>query len=294
VDGILNINKPPGITSFKVVSLVRHVTGERRVGHAGTLDPLAGGVLPVFFGRATRLIEYLMDAVKTYKAVIKLGTSTDTYDIDGAVIRLSDASSVTRHDVESALDYYRGAIEQEPPMYSALKHNGQCLYKLARAGITVEREKRQAYIYRLELIDYNTPFVTIEMECSKGTYVRSVANDLGEQLGCGACVSGLERLKYGPFDIKEAVTMSELTESFSSGDWQNFVHPVDFIMKQWESVTVGEEQQKQIRNGVPVMLEEQFVNSDDKCCAYDEKGAFLAILNFDAGTGKWKPQKVFN
>ncbi|MDD4924798.1 MAG: tRNA pseudouridine(55) synthase TruB [Dehalococcoidales bacterium] len=294
MDGILNINKPAGVTSFKIVSLVRHLTGERRVGHAGTLDPLACGVLPVCFGRATRVIEFLMDAQKTYRAVIELGIATDTYDIEGTVIREKDASSITRQDIESALCCFLGAIEQEPPMYSALKHNGQCLYKLARAGIAVERKKRQVYIYRLELVDYNPPFVTIEMECSKGTYVRSLANDLGERLGCGACVTELVRLKYGPFDIEEAVSVFELKDAFSGGEWQRLVYPVDFIMKQWESVTVGDEQERFIRNGVSVILEDTNTIANDKYCAYDEKGSLLAILNFDAATGKWKPQKVFN
>ncbi len=294
MDGILNINKPAGITSFKVISLVRRLTGERRVGHAGTLDPLAGGVLPVFFGRATRVIEFLMDARKTYKAVIKLGITTDTYDIEGTVVRQCDASSLTRRDIESALAYFRGAIEQEPPMYSALKHKGQCLYKLARAGVTVEREKRQAFIYSLELLDYHPPFVTIEMECGKGTYVRSLANDLGERLGCGACVTELERLKYGTFDLKDAVSLTELEGAFSRGEWQQLVYPVEFIMRQWESVTVADEQERYIRNGVPLIMEDQGKPADNKCCAYDKKGSLVAILNFDAATGKWKPQKVFS
>jgi tRNA pseudouridine55 synthase len=294
VDGILNINKPAGVTSFNIVSHVRHLTGERRVGHAGTLDPLADGVLPVCFGRATRVIEYLMDAKKTYKAVVKLGIVTDTYDIDGTVIRQSDASYITRLDIESALECFCGEIEQEPPMYSALKHSGQCLYKLARAGVTVEREKRRVYIYSLRLLDYNPPLLTIEMECSKGTYVRSLANDLGERLGCGACITELRRLKYGPFDINEAVSVPELDEAFSKGEWQRLVYPAGFIMKQWKSVTVGEEQGQYIKNGVPVMLEDTVKNENGKCCAYDDSGSLLAILSFDDITGKWKPQKVFN
>lgn len=291
LDGILNINKPAGMTSFKVVSLVRHLTGIKKVGHAGTLDPLASGVLPLCFGRATRVIEFLMNAKKTYKAAIKLGISTDTYDIEGTVIKQSDASHITEADVESALAFFRGAIEQEPPMYSALKHNGQCLYKLAREGVTVERPKRQAYIYRLELLDYSSPLITVEMECSKGTYVRSLANDLGEKLGCGACVTELERLRYGPFDIKEAVSLSELQEAFSKDCWQRLVYPPGYIMKEWESVTVRDEQASFIKNGVPVVLE---VTTVDKCCAYDNEGNLLAILNLDNATGKWKPQKVFN
>jgi tRNA pseudouridine55 synthase len=294
VDGILNINKPVGVTSFSVVSVVRRLSGERRVGHAGTLDPLASGVLPVFFGRGTRVIEFLMDASKTYKACICLGTTTDTYDIEGRVLRQTDASSITLQDIESSLESFRGPIEQEPPMYSALKHNGQCLYKLARAGVTIERERRQAYIYSLELLDYAPPVITIEMECSKGTYVRSLANDIGELLGCGACVTQLERVKYGPFDVGEAVSVSELKDAFACGEWQRLVYPLDFIMRHWESVAVGDGQERLIRNGVPVILEGRQAADKKRCCAYNSSGSLLAILYFDAESGKWKPQKVFN
>jgi tRNA pseudouridine55 synthase len=294
VDGILNIDKPAGITSFQVVARVRHLTGERRVGHAGTLDPLACGVLPVFFGRATRVIEYLMDAKKTYKAVLQLGIATDTYDIEGRVLRQCEYSSINRQDIESALELFRGAVEQEPPMYSALKHDGQCLYNLARAGIEVERKKRRVHIYSLELIEYNPPFLTIEMECSKGTYVRTLANDLGERLSCGACVMELARLKYGPFDIAEAIALPALEEQFAGGGWQNLVHPIDFVMREWESVTVGDEQEKLIKNGMLVELEYISGSACEKCCAYNNTGSLLAILNFDIDTGKWKPQKVFN
>jgi tRNA pseudouridine55 synthase len=294
VDGILNIDKPAGITSFKVVSLVRHLTGERRVGHAGTLDPLACGVLPVFFGRATRVIEFLMDAKKRYKAVLKLGIATDTYDIEGSIVRKCDASAITRADLESALEFFRGDIEQEPPMYSALKHKGQCLYKLARAGIEVERRKRRVHIYSLEMVDYNPPFLTVEMECSKGTYVRTLANDLGERLSCGACVTELARLKYGPFDIAEAITLHALEEAFAAGSWRDFVYQIDFVMKEWESVMVGEDLGRLIRNGMPVVFEYLPDTACDRCCAYDDNGSLLAILHFDIETGKWKPQKVFS
>ncbi|MDD4873556.1 MAG: tRNA pseudouridine(55) synthase TruB, partial [Dehalococcoidales bacterium] len=226
MDGIFNINKPLGNTSFNIVSLVRHLTGERRVGHAGTLDPIAGGVLPVCFGRGTRVIEFLMDATKTYRADIQLGMSTDTYDIEGKILQTRDSSSITMEKILSALDSFKGQIEQKPPMYSALKHNGQCLYELARAGITIDREMRKAQIYSLNLLNFTPPVITIEMECSKGTYVRSLANDLGEMLGCGACMQGLVRIKYGPFNIEEAVSVVELKEAFCNKDWRRLVYPI--------------------------------------------------------------------
>jgi len=291
MDGILNINKPAGITSFEVVSIVRHLTGERRVGHAGTLDPFASGVLPVFLGRSTRVIEFLMDASKTYRACVRLGMATDTYDIEGRILQQADASSITPQKIESALESFRGPIEQEPPMYSALKHNGQRLYELARAGVTVERERRQVHIYRLELLDYTPPLITIEMECSRGTYVRSLANDLGVLLGCGACVVVLERVKYGPFDVKESISLEELR---SSREWQRFVYPLDFIMQHWESVIVGDDEERFIRNGVSIMLTEGIAPAAGRCCAYDNKGSLVAILGYDTESGKWRPQKVFN
>jgi len=186
VDGILNINKPRDRTSFSVVAMVRRLSGERRVGHAGTLDPAATGVLPVCLGQGTRVTEYLVDAAKTYRAQIELGVATDTYDASGKITEQGDPSGISREQVESALASFRGTIQQIPPMYSAVKHLGQPLYKLARSGIEVERKSRRAEIYRLEITDWQLPVVTIEVECSKGTYIRSLAYDLGRSLGCGA------------------------------------------------------------------------------------------------------------
>ncbi|MFA5629694.1 MAG: tRNA pseudouridine(55) synthase TruB [Dehalococcoidales bacterium] len=292
MDGVLNINKPVGMTSFGIVALVRKLIGIKKVGHSGTLDPLASGVLPVCFGKATRVIEFLTDAKKTYKAVIKLGITTDTYDMEGRVTGQTDVSHLTREDIESALSFFCGPIEQEPPMYSALKLNGQPLYKLARAGITVEREKRQVHIYSIKLLDYNLPEITVETECSKGTYIRSLANDLGAKLGCGAAIAELERLRCGPFDINDAVSVTELKEAFASGNWQGLVYPTGSVLKDWQSVTVDNATAAYIRNGVSVALE--LAEEADRCCAYDSEGSLLAILGFDAKTSKWKPSKVFN
>ena len=197
MDGILNINKPAGKTSFAVVAMVKRLTGEKHVGHAGTLDPMATGVLPVCLGQATRLVEYLMDTTKTYRAEIELGVSTDSYDREGAVTQKCDASAVTLAQIETALNSFRGVITQIPPMYSAVKHQGKPLYELARAGIDVERKARTAKIYSLEIRDWQNPFLTIEVNCGKGTYIRSLANDLGQALGCGATLSALERSRCG-------------------------------------------------------------------------------------------------
>ena len=186
MDGILNINKPCGKTSFSMVAMVKRLTGERRVGHAGTLDPIATGVLPICLGQGTRVIEFLVDATKTYRAEIELGVTTDTYDADGRIIQRGDPSGISQDHLEAALASFCGLIRQTPPMYSAVKYQGKPLYKLARAGITVERRSRLAKIHRLELVDWQPPVATIEVVCGKGTYIRSLAYDLGQ-----AWVAGL-------------------------------------------------------------------------------------------------------
>lgn len=182
MDGILNINKPSGKTSFSMVALARRLSGERRVEHAGTLDPEAYGVLPVCLGQGTRVVEFLLGWSKVYRAEISLGVATDTYDATGKIIRQADPSRISRRQFETALGSFCGLISQTPPMYSALKYRGRRLYELARAGIAVSRESRQVKVYQLKLIDFRLPLVTIEVECGRGTYIRSLAHDLGELL----------------------------------------------------------------------------------------------------------------
>ena len=204
-DGILNLNKPRGPTSHDVIDRIRALTGIRRVGHAGTLDPLATGVLLVCIGRATRVAEYLMDSHKIYRARVRLGIATDTYDAEGQVIPSVDSVDpieISRAEVETALVRFRGTIEQVPPMYSALKHKGEPLHKLARRGVEVKREPRQVEIPCLALTEWKPPECTLEMTCSPGTYVRALAHDLGQALGCGAHLTGLVRLASGGFRLK--------------------------------------------------------------------------------------------
>ncbi len=296
MDGILNINKPSGKTSFSMVALVRRLSGERRVGHAGTLDPEACGVLPVCLGQGTRVIEFLLGWSKVYRAEIELGVATDTYDATGKIIRQADPSRISRGQFESALGSFCGLIQQRPPMYSALKYHGQRLYKLARAGITVDRESRQAKIYRLELIDFKLPVVKVEVECGKGTYIRSLAHDLGELLGCGAHLKSLVRLRYGPFDITDAVSLSQLEDAVGHNSWQNLVYPVDTVLQHWAAVVVSEEQERVVRNGVPLVLEDgpDGASYDERCRVYSRDGCFLAVLRFNPESGQWRPEKVFS
>jgi len=298
LDGILNINKPPGKTSFGVVAMVKRLSGERRVGHSGTLDPDATGVLPVCLGRATRIVEFLVDTTKIYHAEIEMGTATDTYDSSGQITGRRDPSKIDRVKVESALGAFRGSIQQTPPMYSAVKHRGKPLYKLARAGIEVERKSRTVEIHRLELVDWQSPVATVEVECGKGTYIRSLAHDLGQSLGCGAHLKSLVRTRCGLFDIKDAISMSRLEEAFHHGYWEHFLYPIDIVLQDYNAVVVDDAAEEAIRNGSPVALEQG--NSQDSkgssrqkyCRAYSSDGRFLGILRQVPEKGIWQPKKV--
>ena len=241
MDGILNINKPRGRTSFSIVAMVKRLSRERRVGHAGTLDPEATGVLPVCLGQGTRVVEFLVDASKTYRAQIELGVATDTYDASGKITQRGDISGISQKQLESALASFCGLIQQTPPMYSAVKYHGKPLYKWARAGITVERKSRPTKIYHLELTDWQPPVVTIEVVCGKGTYIRSLAHDLGQVLGCGANLKSLIRLRCGLFDVKDAISVSQLEDAFRCGYWQHFVYPIDIVLSHWTAVVVNDD-----------------------------------------------------
>lgn len=294
MDGILNINKPFGKTSFSVVSLVKRLSGERRVGHAGTLDPAAIGVLPVCLGQATRVVEYFHDATKTYRAEVALGITTDTYDAAGQVTGQCDASRVTREQVESALAPFRGLIQQTPPMFSAVRHKGQKLYTLARAGVEVERKSRPAQIFRLELTGWQPPSATLEVECGKGTYIRSLAHDIGQALGCGASLKGLTRLRCGPFDIEHAVSLEGLQEVFGSGRWERLLYPIDTVLLDWKTILVSDAGEVAIRQGKPLAAKEsEETLAEGRCRAYTLDGRFLAVLSLNRETMQWKPEKVF-
>jgi tRNA pseudouridine55 synthase len=299
IDGILNVHKPPGKTSFQLVSFVRRLSGERRVGHGGTLDPYATGVLPIFLGQGTRVVEFLTDASKTYRAQIELGATTDTYDATGTVLDKRDPSSVTDTQVREALASFRGTVKQVPPMYSAIKHQGQPLYRLARQGISLPREPRAVQIYRLEMTGWQPPRVILEIDCGSGTYIRSLAHDLGQKLGCGAFVRELVRLRVGPFHISQAVPLSTLQDAFDGGFWTDLIHPIDEILLDWAAVIVEDQDEDAIRNGRPVDLKGSHASRTPQsprgswCRAYSSEGHFLAILEWRSDTGLWHTAKVF-
>jgi len=291
VNGILNINKPARKTSLDIVTLVRRWSRQQHIGHAGTLDPEATGVLPICLGQAARVSPFIVAASKTYRAEIELGVATDTYDAEGRVTQRVDPSHITREQVEELFPSISGTILQKPPMYSAIKHQGERLYKLARAGITVEREERKVEVFRLELLQWHPPFFTIEVECGKGTYIRSLAHDLGQALGCGAYVTRLVRLRCGPINITDSLTLPQLEDAFRHNYWQDFLYPMDMVLEHWIAAIVGEENERAISNGRPLALN----TSDDKghCRAYSLDGRFLAVLRFLPQERVWQPEKVF-
>ena len=283
--------------------MVRRLSGEKRVGHAGTLDPEATGVLPVCLGKATRVIEFLMDTTKTYRAEIEFGVDTDTYDATGTVVQRGDVSGINREQVEMTLGSFRGRILQTPPMYSAVKQHGRPLYEMARAGKTVERKKRPVEIHSLELTAWQTSIATLEVVCGKGTYIRSLAHDLGQTLGCGAMLRDLVRLRCGLFEIENSVTLPELEEAFRQGRWQEYLYSIDSMLSHWEAVTVSDETAWAIRNGQSVELGSEGKEDSDESPsplfsegyrrAYTGDGCLLALLRFKPELGRWQPDKVF-
>jgi tRNA pseudouridine55 synthase len=292
IDGILNLDKPRGKTSFGVVALVRRLSGERRVGHAGTLDPDATGVLPVCLGQGTRLIEFLAEATKIYRAEIELGIDTDTYDAAGKVTQRCDASSLTKEQAKTALSSFIGFIDQIPPMYSAVKQQGVPLYRWARAGVELPRKARRVEISRLEIVNWELPLFTLEVECSKGTYIRSLAHDLGQKLGCGAHLKNLVRLKSGPFNIRDAVRIPALEDAFQQGRWAGLFHPIDMAVLHLPAITVDEGSEQAVINGRPLALTQVTEVSEKICRAYSRDGHLIAILRYDEVRGCWKPEKV--
>ena len=300
--GFLNIDKPRGMTSTDVVRRVKRAARMRRgVGHGGTLDPIATGVLIIGVGKATRLMDRLLGGSKEYVAEIEFGVSTDTYDADGEVVSERDASGVERDDVETALAAFAGEIEQTPPMYSALKRDGKRLYELARQGIEVERKPRTVVVHEIALADWQPPIATVKVVCGSGFYVRSLAHDLGEALGCGGHMRALVRRRAGPFRIEDALSLEDalsrisvLADSDDSAA-DSPLTPPDFALGDLRAMTVPARDARTIRNGGPLPpgagLSPEM--PDERARVYDADGAFIAIARFDDGMRRWRPEKVF-
>ena len=294
IDGILNVNKPEGKTSFAAVAWLRRLTGEKRVGHTGTLDPIATGVLPICFGQATRVVQFLTDSSKAYLAEVELGMATDTFDREGRVIQRGDPGAVTAAQVEQALAAFQGIIRQVPPIHSALKYHGRRYYELARAGTPIEPRPRQVEITSLELVKYELPLITIKVECGKGTYVRSLAHDLGQYLGCCAHLRNLVRLRCGPFRVEDSLALSHIADRFQKGTWKELFHPVDSPLLSWRAAILDETHELAIRNGRSLPLGDEPWPSDEHCRAYTPDGDFIAVLRFISEEKLWHPEKVFS
>ena len=299
ISGLLNINKPKGITSHDVVNRIRRLAHQRKVGHAGTLDPLATGVLLVCLGQATRLIEYLMGGRKQYRAIIHFGISTDTLDADGNVVAEADATHLTEADLRQVLPTFQGEIDQIPPIFSALKQGGQPLYKLARAGKTVTLQPRRVKIYSMGWVAWQPPELTLDVVCSPGTYIRSLARDLGEAVGTAAHLAELTRLASGDWSLPEAVPLAVLEQAVArdTAAWQQYLHPPDRAVAHLPQVTLDETEVRQVKQGQRIKIDaaSPLAGGEDSLVrAYTATGDFLAILTQDeAGDKLWQPKKVF-
>jgi tRNA pseudouridine55 synthase len=333
ISGMLNINKPKGITSHDVVARVRRLAGQRKVGHTGTLDPLATGVLLVCLGQATRLIEYLVNDSKQYRATIRFGLTTDTLDAEGRVIKRSDPSGLSEAHLRELLPTFLGEIEQIPPLFSALKRGGQPLYKRARAGEAVEIEPRRVTIHALTWVDWQPPDLTLDITCSSGTYIRSLARDLGEAAGVGAHLIELIRTASGRWQLAQAVPLERLEYEAAQGEpvWEKYLHPPDQAVVHLPQVTLSDEATLLVKQGRRVQLDivpdaappcplglslsppkarkatppmggtqsEQNRRVGDAshlrlARAYTSSGGFLAILTLAEPNVKlWQPKKVF-
>ncbi len=279
--------------------MVRRGSRVPKVGHAGTLDPAASGVLLVCLGQAVRVSQYLMELPKLYRAVVQLGVATDTYDAEGRTVSRGDPSRVREDALRAALDGLVGQIDQTPPRFSAVKVGGRPAYQLARAGQAPVLTPRSVRISSIELLAFRNPDVEIEVECGKGTYIRSLAHDLGLRLGCGAHLRSLVRLGVGPHTIDDAVSFERLEADFADGDWETLLLPMDRGLEHMEAAALSEAEESAVRHGRPLAMDgPAFAHlaapqAGQRCRAYATDDSFLAVLRYDAGAQRWRPEKVF-
>ncbi|MDD2521417.1 MAG: tRNA pseudouridine(55) synthase TruB [Anaerolineaceae bacterium] len=292
VSGVLIVDKPIGMTSHDVVQFIRKGTRINRAGHTGTLDPRASGVLVVLVGPAVRLSEYVSASDKRYQAVIKFGMTTSTYDTEGEITSRRPVD-ISYEELEEALTGFVGEFEQTPPAYSALKVKGKKAYELAREGKEVELEPRLIMVHSLELLDWDPPEAVVDIQCSSGTYVRSLASDLGEKLGAGATLVGLRRTKNGRFGLRDAVSLRRLEEAFENGDWYKYLIPAAEALGDWHTVVVDVAQIDGITHGHRIPGEPGLDNGM-MARAVSEDGELIALLEYDAETSEWQPRKVFS
>lgn len=285
--GLLIVDKPEGVTSHDVVNRIRRLAGTRRVGHAGTLDPLATGVLLVCVGRATRLVEYLVGQPKQYVTAVRLGQTTNTYDAEGEVVAERPFAHLTPAVIDEALAQFRGPIQQKAPIYSAIKKNGQPLYKLARQGKAVELPVRQVTLYELSLLAATLPEIELQLTCSSGTYVRSLAHDLGEALGCGGHVSRLRRTAVGDFSLEQATALEALTAENIGA----FLQPLTLAVAHLPRLDLAEEEVAALANG-RFVVRQPHQSDAEWVQVYGEDGRFVGIAR--GHEALWQPHKIFH
>jgi tRNA pseudouridine55 synthase len=291
VSGVLVVDKPIGLTSHDVVQIIRRGTGIRRAGHTGTLDPRASGVLVVLIGPAVRLSEYVSASDKRYQATIRLGSSTDTYDAEGIVTDSpTSIENVTEDQFDEILQQFVGEIQQVPPPYSAVKVKGRKAYEMARKGEEVELPPRTINVFSLEILEWALPEVVIDVYCSSGTYVRSLANDLGTALGCGAHLIGLRRTKSGRFTLRDAVPLRRLQESFDAGDWYRNLIPAAEALADWPMIELNADEVELVRHGHRVPAD---TDAAGWARAISQQGDLVALVELDEEAGEWQPRKVF-
>ena len=292
INGIVNIYKEKGYTSHDVVAVLRKVVGQKKIGHTGTLDPDATGVLPVCLGRATKVCELLTDHDKTYEALLLLGKTTDTQDISGEVLEEKDSAHLTEEEVRSCIESFIGEYDQVPPMYSALKVNGKKLYELAREGKTVERKSRRVQIHGIRILEMNLPHVRMEVDCSKGTYIRTLCHDIGEKLQVGGCMEELERTKVGRFLKEDAVTLDEVRQKMEQGEGAELFTLLDQIFAELPAVTVTDAKAWMSYNGNDLperfLLEKEEWTDGQEVRVYDSRKNFIGLYQYRA------PKKLFH
>lgn len=296
IHGVINVYKEKGFTSHDVVAKLRGITKQKKIGHTGTLDPDACGVLPICFGKATKLCDMLTDKDKVYETVLLLGKETDTQDVGGTVLEERDTSSLKEEEVRLCISSFLGEYEQVPPMYSALKVNGKKLYELAREGKTVERKARHVVIYDLQILSIELPRVRMRVHCSKGTYIRTLCHDIGERLGCKGCMEELLRTKVERFSIEESHTLAKIEIAFQEGSLEQWIVPIDEMFAQYQKISVEPRYQKLLYNGnhLPKAAGQGISCTDkEKFRAYDSEGRFAGIYEYHVSDKMFHVVKMF-
>ena len=291
ISGVLVVDKPIGMTSHDVVQVIRRGTNIRRAGHTGTLDPRASGVLVVLLGPAVRLSEYVSASDKRYQAIVHLGQTTDTYDADGRITSTSPVN-VSEEQFTTALEKFVGEIEQVPPPYSAIKIKGRKAYEMARNGEDIDLQPRKITVYNLELLEWAPPEAVIDVYCSSGTYVRSLAHDMGEMLGCGAHLVGLRRTKSGRFTLRDAVPLTKLNEAFEAGNWYQYLIPAAEALTDWPAIELTQAQIDVLRHGNRMAVLEEHP-AGNQARGISEQGELVALMVKVQETNEWQPKKVF-